>query len=126
MVEAAALVVCDPFLVAVAVLEGEGCEVLAVVDLLASTRWTRRGQRGRSGADAAHVGLDRLSQAVEITHAISTPTPRRCRSRHSITKDVMVSWLPCFHDMGMMGFLTSRCSSAPTRGGHADDFLRAP
>jgi fatty-acyl-CoA synthase len=27
-------------------------------------------------------------------------------AEYDVTKDVMVSWLPCFHDMGMVGFLT--------------------
>ena len=47
-------------------------------------------------------------KAVRITHAnlISNVTAMIERAELDPAEDVMVSWLPTFHDMGMVGFLT--------------------
>ncbi len=47
-------------------------------------------------------------KAVQITHrnVHSNVEAMFVCVRYDVTKDVMISWLPCFHDMGMIGFLT--------------------
>jgi fatty-acyl-CoA synthase len=47
-------------------------------------------------------------KAVRITHANlhANITAMRQAARLDTDRDVMVSWLPLFHDMGMVGFLT--------------------
>jgi len=109
MIEAKAVIVSDPFLVAVPVLEEKGIKVLTIADLLAS-----------DPIDPVEVGEDDLAlmqltsgstgspKAVQITHRniYSNAEAMFIGAEYDVTKDVMVSWLPCFHDMGMVGFLT--------------------
>lgn len=47
-------------------------------------------------------------KAVQITHRniYSNAEAMFISAEYDVEKDVMVSWLPCFHDMGMIGFLT--------------------
>jgi fatty-acyl-CoA synthase len=47
-------------------------------------------------------------KAVRITHRNlhANITAMRAAARLEVGRDVMVSWLPLFHDMGMVGFLT--------------------
>ena len=47
-------------------------------------------------------------KAVQITHSniYSNAEAMFIGAQYDVEKDVMVSWLPCFHDMGMVGFLT--------------------
>src|ERR1700743_2897774 len=47
-------------------------------------------------------------KAVQITHRniYSNAEAMFIGAEYDVDKDVMVSWLPCFHDMGMVGFLT--------------------
>jgi fatty-acyl-CoA synthase len=47
-------------------------------------------------------------KAVRITHAnlYANLTAMVAASQLKVERDVMVSWLPLFHDMGMVGFLT--------------------
>jgi fatty-acyl-CoA synthase len=47
-------------------------------------------------------------KAVRITHAnlFANITGMVAASQLDVERDVMVSWLPLFHDMGMVGFLT--------------------
>jgi len=109
MVEAKAVIVSDPFLVAVPVLQERGIEVLTVEQLLAS-----------DPIDPIETGEDDLAlmqltsgstgspKAVQITHrnVYSNAEAMFIGAQYDVEKDVMVSWLPCFHDMGMVGFLT--------------------
>jgi len=109
MIEARAVIVSEPFLAAIPVLEEKGIEVLTVADLLAS-----------DPIDPIDVGEDDLAlmqltsgstgspKAVQITHRniYSNAEAMFIGAQYDIDKDVMVSWLPCFHDMGMVGFLT--------------------
>ena len=109
MIEAKAVIVSEPFLVAIPVLEEKGIKVLTVADLLAA-----------EPIDPIEVGEDDLAlmqltsgstgspKAVQITHSniYSNAEAMFIGAQYDVDKDVMVSWLPCFHDMGMVGFLT--------------------
>ncbi len=109
MIEAKAVIVSEPFLVAIPVLEEKGIKVLTVADLLAA-----------DPIDPIEVGEDDLAlmqltsgstgspKAVQITHSniYSNAEAMFIGAQYDVERDVMVSWLPCFHDMGMVGFLT--------------------
>ena len=109
MIEAKAVVISDPFLAAVPVLEERGVTVLTVADLLAA-----------DPVDPVETGEDDVAlmqltsgstgspKAVVITHRniYSNAEAMFIGAEYDVDKDVMVSWLPCFHDMGMVGFLT--------------------
>src|SRR6185312_14839821 len=109
MIEAKAVIVSEPFMVAIPVLEEQGIRVLTVTDLLAA-----------DPIDPVEVGEDDLAlmqltsgstgspKAVQITHRniYSNAEAMFIGAQYDVDKDVMVSWLPCFHDMGMVGFLT--------------------
>lgn len=110
MIEAKVVVISDPFMAAMPVLEEKGLTVITATDLLAA-----------DPIDPVETGEDDLAlmqltsgstgspKAVQITH-------RNIRSNAEAMfigakmdpsgNDVMLSWLPCFHDMGMIGFLT--------------------
>src|SRR5271163_4816308 len=109
MIEANAVIVAEPFLVAIPVLEEKGIKVLKIGDLLEN-----------EPIDPLEAGEDDLAlmqltsgstgspKAVQITHRNihSNAEAMFIGAHYDIAKDVMVSWLPCFHDMGMVGFLT--------------------
>jgi fatty-acyl-CoA synthase len=109
MIEAKAVIVSEPFTAAIPVLEEKGIKVLQVGELLAS-----------DPIDPVDVGEDDLAlmqltsgstgspKAVQITHRniYSNAEAMFIGAEYDVEKDVMVSWLPCFHDMGMVGFLT--------------------
>jgi fatty-acyl-CoA synthase len=109
MIEVAAVVVSEPFLVAIPVLEEKGIKVLKITDLLEA-----------EPIDPVETGEDDLAlmqltsgstgspKAVQITHRniYSNAEAMFIGAEYDVQKDVMVSWLPCFHDMGMVGFLT--------------------
>ena len=109
MIDARAVVVSDPFLPAVPVLEQRGVTVLTVESLLAA-----------APADPVPTGEDDVAlmqltsgstgspKAVVITHRNihSNAEAMFVGAEYDVDTDVMVSWLPCFHDMGMVGFLT--------------------
>ncbi|MBV8860526.1 MAG: fatty acyl-AMP ligase [Mycobacterium sp.] len=110
MIEAKAVIVSEPFLVAIPVLEEKNIKVLTVADLLAS-----------DPIDPIETGEDDLA-LMQLTSG-STGSPKAVQITHRNIysnaeamfigakmdpsgNDVMLSWLPCFHDMGMIGFLT--------------------
>ena len=109
MIEAKAVVISDPFLIAQPVLEERGVTVLTVADLLAA-----------EPIDPVETGEDDVAlmqltsgstgspKAVVITHRniYSNAEAMFLGAEYDVDTDVMVSWLPCFHDMGMVGFLT--------------------
>ncbi|GFG55606.1 long-chain fatty acid--CoA ligase [Mycolicibacterium agri] len=109
MIEAKAVIVSEPFMVAIPVLEEQGIKVLRIPELL-----------DHDPIDPIDVGEDDLAlmqltsgstgapKAVQITHRNihSNAEAMFIGAEYDVDKDVMVSWLPCFHDMGMVGFLT--------------------
>src|ERR1700730_9549134 len=109
MIEATAVIVSEPFLVAIPVLEEKGIRVLKIGDLL-------EGEPiDPLETDEDDLALMQLTsgstgspKAVQITHRniYSNAEAMFIGAEYDVDKDVMVSWLPCFHDMGMVGFLT--------------------
>ena len=109
MIEAKAVVISDPFLAAAPVLTERGVTVLTIAELLAA-----------EPIDPVETGEDDVAlmqltsgstgspKAVVITHRNihSNAEAMFIGAQYDVEKDVMVSWLPCFHDMGMVGFLT--------------------
>ena len=109
MIEAKAVIVSDPFMAAVPILEERGIVVITVEQLLAAEPI----EPVDTGED--DVALMQLTsgstgspKAVVITHRniYSNSEAMFVGAKYDVDKDVMVSWLPCFHDMGMVGFLT--------------------
>ena len=109
MIDCKAVVVSDPFHAAAPKLLERGVTVLPVEQLLAS-----------DPVDPIDTGEDDLAlmqltsgstgapKAVLITHrnVHSNAEAMFVGAEYDVEKDVMVSWLPCSHDMGMIGFLT--------------------
>ncbi len=109
MIDASAVVVSEPFLAAAPLLAGLGMTVLLIADLLAAS-------------PIAHVDTDEDDVALMQLTSGSTGSPKAVRITHANVvanaeamfvgaefdpdTDVIISWLPCFHDMGMTGFLT--------------------
>ncbi len=109
MIEAKAVVVSDPFMAAVPVLAQRGIKVVTVEQLLASD------PIDPIEADEDDLALMQLTsgstgspKAVQITHRnlFANLEAMYIGSEYNADTDVMISWLPLFHDMGMIGFLT--------------------
>ena len=109
MIAARAVVVSEPFMAAAPVLDGLGMTVLTIESLLA-------GQSvdpiQTTDDDVALMQLTSGStgspKAVQVTHAniVANAEAMTVGCDFDIDTDVIVSWLPCFHDMGMTGYLT--------------------
>jgi fatty-acyl-CoA synthase len=109
MIEAKAVIVSDPFMPAAPVLAERGIRVLTIEQLLAN-----------APIDAVDTDDDDLAlmqltsgstgfpKAVCISHAniVANAEAMFIGAHFDTHTDVIVSWLPCFHDMGMTGFLT--------------------
>ncbi len=109
MIAAKAVIISDPFLAAAPVLEQRGITVLTVADLLDSAPISPLE------TDEDDVALMQLTsgstgspKAVKITHhnLVSNAEAMFVGADVDMDADVIVSWLPLFHDMGMTGFLT--------------------
>jgi fatty-acyl-CoA synthase len=109
MIDATAVIVSEPFMAAAPVLTELGMRVLTAQDLL----------HGRSIApvhtDDDDVALMQLTsgstgspKAVQISHRnfVANAEAMIIGCNFDVNTDVIVSWLPCFHDMGMTGYLT--------------------
>jgi fatty-acyl-CoA synthase len=109
MISAKAVVISDPFMAAAPVLSGLGLTVLTAESLLAGTPV---GPVDTGDDDVALMQLTSGStgspKAVQITHAniVANAEAMMAGCNFDIDSDVIVSWLPCFHDMGMTGYLT--------------------
>jgi len=109
MIRAKAVIVSDPFMAAAPILRERGTAVVTVEQLLAA-----------DPIDPVDVGEDDLAlmqltsgstgspKAVQITHRniYSNAEAMFIGAEYNLDNDVIVSWLPLFHDMGMTGFLT--------------------
>ena len=109
MISAKAVVISDPFMAAAPVLSGLGMTVLTVEALLANAPI---GPVDTCDDDVALMQLTSGStgspKAVQITHAniVANAEAMMVGCNFDLDTDVIVSWLPCFHDMGMTGYLT--------------------
>lgn len=109
MIEATVVVISDPFMPARPVLEEKGLKVLTVEELLAFEP-VEPVETGEDDLALMQLtsGSTGSPKAVQITHRniCANVEAMFVGVKYDIDKDVMISWLPCFHDMGMVGFLT--------------------
>ena len=109
MISAKAVIVSDPFMAAAPVLSELGMTVLTIEALLANAPV---GPVNSHDDDIALMQLTSGStgspKAVQITHAniVANAEAMMEGCDFDLDTDVIVSWLPCFHDMGMTGYLT--------------------
>ncbi|CAN5283262.1 fatty acyl-AMP ligase [soil metagenome] len=109
MIAARAVIVSEPFMIAAPVLAERGVTVLTAPELLAGDPIdpVPTGEE-----DIALMQLTSGStgspKAVQITHAnlVSNAEAMFVGAGFDMNTDVIVSWLPLFHDMGMTGYLT--------------------
>ena len=109
MINATAVVISDPFMAAAPVLDELGMRVLTIDELLDSTPIE---PVDTDDDDVAFLQLTSGStgspKAVQITHRnfVSNAEAMFAGAQVDADTDVIVCWLPMFHDMGMTGFLT--------------------
>lgn len=131
LVGAKAAVLGEPFTEFVELLAGTGVQAFTVAQLVAEP-----------GGPAPEVAIDEdLPALLQLTSG-STATPKAVRITHRNLwanigsmcdaadirpGEVMVSWLPLFHDMGMVGFLTlPMCRGIELVTVTPPDFLASP
>jgi fatty-acyl-CoA synthase len=109
MIEATVVIVSDPFMAVVAVLAEHGIAVVTIAELLtaAPTDVVGSGENDLALLQLTSGSTD-CPKAVAITHAnvIANAEAMFAGAQYDLDTDVIVSWLPLFHDMGMTGFLT--------------------
>ncbi len=109
MIDAKVVVVSDPFMPAAPVLSQLGMHVLTFAELLDASPID---PIDTDEEDLAFLqltsGSTGLPKAVQITHAnvVANAEAMFAGANVDVDTDVIVSWLPCFHDMGMTGYLT--------------------
>ena len=109
MIGATTAVVSEPFLAATPLLRGCGVTVLTAAELLAADPVDPLD----SGDDDVALlqltsGSTGSPKAVVISHRnlVANAEAMFVGAQFDVDADVIVSWLPLFHDMGMTGFLT--------------------
>lgn len=109
MISAKAVVISDPFMAAAPVLAELGMTVLTIEELLTSDPIAPLDV-GENAVALMQLtsGSTGSPKAVQITHAniVANAEAMSVGCDFDVDKDVIVSWLPCFHDMGMTGYLT--------------------
>ncbi|MBX9639601.1 MAG: fatty acyl-AMP ligase [Mycobacteriaceae bacterium] len=109
VIGAGPVVISDPFLAAAALLSELGLPVLTIAQLLDS-RPIDPVQTGDDDLALLQLtsGSTGSPKAVRISHrnVVSNAEAMFIGARMNLDTDVIVSWLPLFHDMGMVGFLT--------------------
>lgn len=109
MIDAKAVVVSEPFMPAAPLLSQLGIHVLTIAQLLDGRPID---PTDTEDDDVAFLQLTSGStgspKAVRITHAniVANAGAMFAGANVDMDTDVIVSWLPCFHDMGMTGYLT--------------------
>jgi fatty-acyl-CoA synthase len=109
VIDAKAVVISDPFMAAAPVLAELGMRVLTIEDLLDSPP---AEPVDTDDDDVAFMQLTSGStgspKAVQITHRnfVANAEAMFAGAQVDADTDVIVCWLPLFHDMGMTGFLT--------------------
>lgn len=109
MIEATVVVVSDPFMALMPVLSKFRVSVVTIAELLSSKPIDVVTSDDN---DLAFLQLTSGStgspKAVAITHrnVIANAEAMLVGAEYDLDTDVIVSWLPLFHDMGMTGFLT--------------------
>ncbi len=109
MIDAKAVIISDPFMPAAPLLSVLGMRVLTIEDLFDSAPID---PVETDDDDLALLQLTSGStgspKAVQITHRnfVSNAEAMFTGARVDVDTDVIVCWLPLFHDMGMTGFLT--------------------
>ncbi|HYN72319.1 MAG TPA: fatty acyl-AMP ligase [Nakamurella sp.] len=139
LINARAIVLGDPFTEFAGMLEGTGIRAFTVADLFAGAAGaTSDGATSdeidvRIGEDLPALlqltsGSTARPKAVQITHRnLWANVQAMCASAGIHPGEVMVSWLPLFHDMGMVGFLTlPMCQGVELIAVTPRDFLSAP
>ena len=110
VIGARVVIVGDPFTEVAGMLAGSGFTAVTVDELRAREQ---RAEPVDVAEDATALlqltsGSTATPKAVRITHRnLWADIESMCRAADlDAERDVMVSWLPLFHDMGMVGFLT--------------------
>ena len=109
MIDARAVVLGPPFDAAGPLLTERGIQVLGVDDLRTGTE-TDPVQTAETDIALQQLtsGSTGMPKAVQITHRNFYVNAYAMidRIKFDVDSDVMISWLPLFHDMGMVGFLS--------------------
>ncbi|WP_123029221.1 fatty acyl-AMP ligase [Mycolicibacterium stellerae] len=108
MIRAAVVVVSEPFMAAAPVLSNVGLRVLTVRELIDSPPIDPvRTEDDDLALMQLTSGSTGSPKAVQISHRnfVANAEAMFAGAEVDPDNDVIVSWLPCFHDMGMTGFL---------------------